>query len=124
MARTKWLVWFLAAGLLPAGLLFQATVPDTFAVQCLFRRLFSIPCPTCGTTRAVRLLFAAEWREAFLMQPLVLAGPGYILVTAGIFRLWKRGSPAVKRRLFTGVAAVLLAVNWVYLIVENGGGTQ
>jgi disulfide bond formation protein DsbB len=121
MARTKWLVWFVAAGLLLAGLIFQVTVPDTFAVQCLFQRLFLIPCPTCGTTRAIRLLFAADWREAFLMQPLVFVGPGFILAAAGVFRLWKRGRPAVKCRLLIGTAAVLLAVNWVYLIVVNRG---
>jgi hypothetical protein len=124
MAGTKWPIWLLLAGLLLAGILFQVTVPEVFAVQCPFHCLFSIPCPTCGMTRAVRLLFRAEWREAFLMQPLVFAGPGFILLAAGVWRLWKHGNPVFKRRLLIGTAAVLLAVNWFYLIVKSGEGTQ
>ena len=37
---------------------------------CLTRYIFHIPCPSCGTTRAVRAAFHGEWLESLCFNPL------------------------------------------------------
>ena len=40
--------------------------------SCPIYRIFGIPCPTCGVTRAYILFFSGRFYEAFLMHPLFL----------------------------------------------------
>ena len=37
---------------------------------CFFKSLTGYPCPTCGTTRSVKLLFDGDLAGAFLMNPI------------------------------------------------------
>jgi len=112
----------LLTGLLLAGFMIQMMMPDELAIRCLFQRLLSQPCPTCGMTRAGRLLFDAEWRAALVMQPLILIGPVFVVIATGVWRFWKRVAPAMKCCCLIGAAAVLLVLNWIYLIVHRGVG--
>ncbi len=43
---------------------------DPAASICLTRRLFHLPCPTCGMTRAFALLAKGEWSSALTLHPL------------------------------------------------------
>jgi hypothetical protein len=43
--------------------------------ECLFKRAFSIPCPTCGMTRAVKSLLKFDLKGAFFYHPLVFTLP-------------------------------------------------
>ena len=94
-----------------AGLIYQLFVPEQFAVHCLFKRLFSIPCPTCGMTRAFQRLLALDLPGAFLMQPLVLIVPLFLLLSLFISKH--------KGRVLFGSACVILTVNWIYLLTMN-----
>ncbi|HET9211870.1 MAG TPA: DUF2752 domain-containing protein [Thermoanaerobaculia bacterium] len=65
--------WLLAGLAGAAGLaLLHAWHPsnDPATVLCLSRRLFHLPCPGCGLTRAFALLAKGEWRAALGMHPL------------------------------------------------------
>ena len=94
----------------------QVFIPEPFAVHCLFQDLFSIPCPTCGMTRAIQRMLALDFQGAFLTQPLVLLAPLFILCA---ILLLKQGGSAAKGRVLVSSAVVILAVNWIYLIVVN-----
>lgn len=43
---------------------------DPAVALCLSRRLFHLPCPTCGMTRAFALLAKGEWSAAVTLHPL------------------------------------------------------
>ncbi len=54
---------------------------------CLFRDLTGLPCPGCGLTRALALLFLGDWRAALFLHPLspfVFAG----LLIVGVGAFW------------------------------------
>jgi uncharacterized protein DUF2752 len=66
-------LWVLAglAGL--AGLaIFHVWIPsgDPAAAVCLLRRLFHLPCPGCGMTRAFAALAKGDWSAAVTLHPL------------------------------------------------------
>jgi hypothetical protein len=88
---------------------------DPATALCLSRRLFHLPCPACGMTRAFALLAKGEWRAALTLHPLapVLAleaslawlAWGLALATRRPFRL-----PVPMDALLLGHAAVLAAL--------------
>jgi hypothetical protein len=66
-------LWLLAGLAGAAGLaLLHVWHPsnDPAAAICLSRRLFHLPCPSCGLTRAFALLAKGEWGAALGMHPL------------------------------------------------------
>ena len=68
--RRAWLLaGFLgAAGL--AGLHVWTPSDDPATAICLTRRLFHLPCPTCGMTRAFAALAKGDWSAAVRAHPL------------------------------------------------------
>jgi hypothetical protein len=111
-------LWLLAglAGLVGVAVLHVWTPSnDPATALCLSRRLFHLPCPGCGMTRAFALLAKGEWRAAFTLHPLapVLAleatlgwlGWGAALAVRRPFHL-----PAWTDSLVLGHAAVLIAL--------------
>lgn len=94
---------------------------------CNMQQWLGLPCPTCGTSRTIRHLFAGEIWPAVQMSPgavlgLILAG-GFTLyaVTVVAFKL-PRLRVAMKPRtrfwLLIG-ACTLLAANWVYVAIQQ-----
>ena len=92
---------------------------------CPLRRFLGIPCPTCGTTRAVAALFRGNVREALALNPLTATllciGPPLLGVHALV-----RGVAATRsllqrlsgNRLFWWAVALLAAANWAYLLTK------
>ena len=105
------LVWALAA--LPAALRWQ---------QCGFARMFHIPCPGCGMTRAVTLLMAGDWRGSLHMHPLALpvlaAGATFALAT--VWTTYLYGWPLVHKSRLGRAALVGLAVAYAASIILWG----
>jgi len=67
-ARTWWLAGLVGlAGL--AVLHFWVPSNDPAQAICLSRRLFHIPCPGCGLTRAFAHLAKGEWAAAVTLHP-------------------------------------------------------
>jgi hypothetical protein len=93
---------------------------------CVFKALTGWPCPTCGATRALGLLFRGDLPGAFRMSPLATLVAAALLVWGlADLALMPRGrafavelspSLAVPAR-----AAALLALlgNWAYLIAAG-----
>lgn len=90
---------------------------------CTFKVLTRLPCPTCGSTRAVGRLFALDLAGAFAMNPLTTLAAGLIgaWAVADLVLLPGRKALAIdveprlalRLRVATVVAFLL---NWVYLI--------
>lgn len=93
------------------------------APDCMFKRLTGIPCPTCGSTRAVLYLSHGDIATAFFMNPitalLVITAVVYFfysLVTLvfGLPRIILTLSDKEKNIVRIGVVLLLL-VQWSYL---------
>jgi len=102
------LVW--AAAALPAALRWQ---------QCGFARMFHIPCPGCGMTRAVMLLMAGDWRGSLHMHPLALpvlaAGATFALAT--VWTTYVHGWPMVHKSRLGRASLVGLGVAYAASII-------
>jgi Protein of unknown function (DUF2752) len=73
MASPAARLWLLTglAGLAGLALLhFWVPSGDAASAICLSRRLFHLPCPGCGMTRAFAHLAKGEWSAALLDHPL------------------------------------------------------
>jgi hypothetical protein len=98
-------------------------LPFTF---CLFKGLTGLPCPTCGSTRALARLFALDPAGALAMNP-------FTTVVAGVVAAWAAADLALLPRrqaldleVAPRVAAVaraaalaLFLANWVYLVAAG-----
>ena len=89
----KWMILALCAALV--------ALLAISGIGCPFYRLFGIPCPGCGMTRAffacLRLDFAAAWRY----HPMVFSLP-YLLAL-----FWRDGAVFADRRWNIGVFALV-----------------
>ena len=92
---------------------------------CVFRNLTSVPCPTCGTTRAV--LAAAEGRmlDALLCNPFVTAaltvGLAWLVLRLGFGRAVHFTAPRPWKRAMWIALIALFLVNWAYVIWRDQG---
>jgi hypothetical protein len=94
--------------------------------QCWLRKFTGLPCPTCGCTRSLLAWAQLDPGQAFFFNPL------FCLLCAGVLlwpvvaafeeisgREWlSRAWARVPRRRAWQVAAVLAALNWLYLCLR------
>lgn len=97
-----------AAGIAVYGLLLAA------GMQCPFRAVLRIPCPTCGMTRSAAALLQGNWQAFWQNNPgVVLALPAVFLALHWNSRLFARWNLSAKRLV---LLAGCLAVSVVYLL--------
>mgnify|MGYP003246067183 FL=1 len=98
---------------------------------CLFKQFFHIPCPACGSTRALIALCQGHWKESLLLNPngvllavLMLLVPGWILLDIikgkdSFFRfyLWV-GRIFIRKRIFI-IFLFLVLINWCWNIYKG-----
>jgi hypothetical protein len=97
---------------------------------CLFRRVTGIPCPSCGTTRALHSLFNGNFSEALLLNPI-----GYILALAiiclppwmlydlifkkeSLLKFYKSFEKFFLNNVVMITAIILLIANWIWNIIK------
>ena len=92
-------------------------------VLCPLKRYTGVPCPTCGSTRALVLALRGDFVGAFDFQPLVmtlavLAGPVTLAawLSSGVRRFLRS---VCRHPLAWVLAGLALAANWVYVIVHG-----
>jgi hypothetical protein len=109
-----------ALALVPYWRTLSSTLP-----LCPMRSLSGLPCPTCGTTRAVASAVGGRWLDAVLYNPLVtlaaiafvvigLAAPAWVRLGGRVPDL--RTAPSIRLRI---AIASGLAGNWLYLIARG-----
>ena len=95
---------------------------------CFTHTLTGLPCPGCGSYRALCLFTAGRWLDSWHMQPLItLLYSTVILLSAAAWIAWLFRLPAPALRSLTrrehallaaGAAAAVL-LNWLYLLAER-----
>ena len=117
------LAWVLAAGALSACALAPVLpVLARFAPVCPFHALTGVPCPGCGSTRAVLALFRGDVAAAFGFNPLAATALAAGIVGGLLAPLWVLGggplpalAPVLPARTRVALGALLI-VNWAYLV--------
>ena len=97
---------------------------------CLTRYLFHIPCPSCGTTRAVLAFFHGEWMNSLYYNPLgIIMGILMVVVPIWIVVDLLTGSSSLlkdyhitetKLRSWPYALAGIMAllINWIWNLVK------
>ena len=98
---------------------------------CLFKRIYHIPCPACGSTRAVIELLHGNLKESFLLNPngiilvvLMVSVPLWLIADLcrrgdSFYRFyqWVEGLLSRKSVLILFILIVLL--NWLWNIYKG-----
>lgn len=93
---------------------------------CLFKSLSGLPCPTCGSTRAVGCLVHLDVAGAIAMNPLATVAMGLVAIWSLCdFGLLTRGRALdveIARplgRIVRVLALAMVAANWLYLVAAG-----
>jgi len=84
-----------------------------FHISCPFRFFTGIPCPACGTTRALLALTRLDFSESIFYNPAALAVVALVMVFAHAKTLRRKLS---KRTINTVMFILVFVVLLVYLI--------
>lgn len=95
------------------------------APGCAFRAHVGVPCPTCGSTRAVVYLSHGEIVSAFCMNPMIvsIAAVALLLLLYGlvtlVFDIPRIGVILCEKEKgrIRVMAVLLLLLNWLYLVI-------
>jgi len=93
---------------------------------CVFKGLTGLPCPTCGSTRALGRLFALDFAGALAMNPfttlVAVLVAGWAVADLALLPRRRALGLEVPKRLGFALrvgALVLVLANWVYLIAAG-----
>ena len=93
--------------------------------RCTFRRVTDLPCPSCGATRATLAVVRGHPVQALGFNPLFCVVATAAAAVLGLRVLGGRGVSVRLstggRRLAWGLAAIVVTVNWAYVIWRDGG---
>ncbi len=98
---------------------------------CFFKELFGIPCPSCGTTRALIELTKGNVCSSLLINPLALVALplglllqinviiDYIMNKDSSYRLFLYLEMKIKTKVILIFFIVLILSNWIWNIFKN-----
>jgi len=98
------------------------------AEMCLFKQLTNIPCPSCGSTRAVLSLLQGNFLNAFLFNPfgyiiflILLIVPFWIIfdvitTKATLYRFYRNSESLIKQKLIAIPLIFIVILNWIWNI--------
>lgn len=122
VAGYAWLSWNIVEG----------TASDDVPTPCIVKHATGIPCPSCGTTRAVVELTRGNVVQSLLINPFgILAAAALFLLPLWIFtdriknndsffRFYRWIEKVFSERRWVSVPAVLLVIaNWIWNISKG-----
>ena len=98
---------------------------------CVFKRVTSLPCPSCGTTRAVSYLFNGEIVKSLFLNPfgiivavIMVVSPGWILwdVIAkrqSFYNFYIKTESIIRKKEIAIPLIILVILNWVWNIYKH-----
>ena len=84
-----------------------------FKLSCPFLFLTGIPCPFCGTLRAVRAAIGLQWAEAFGYNPLF-----FLVIGVFVIDILQDFMPSKVKSVGVPCIALILFVNWLLLLLR------
>ncbi len=98
---------------------------------CLFKRITSIACPSCGTTRSVMLLFQGNITDSFFINPfgwviatIMLAAPFWILTdlirqSYSLLNAYRAIEHWLQKRWPAIIFVSIVIMNWIWNIYKG-----
>jgi len=87
---------------------------------CLVKRASDMPCPTCGSTRAVKHILAGDLLQALMSNPFVVIIGGLVALWCLVHIVFRRSIQlnvnTRSRRIMWMILIAAFLLNWVYLI--------
>jgi hypothetical protein len=117
-------------GYLFIGYLFHIGFPynDQDLNVCLFKRITTLPCPSCGATHSIMYLIHGDFNRAFMENPLgiilaicLLVFPLWVLFDwikskDNFFLFYKRIETLFRMKTVAIPAIAMLLINWIWNI--------
>lgn len=98
---------------------------------CLVKQLLTIPCPACGTTRAIVYLIRGNYVKALWMNPLGFV----VIIIMAVLPIWitydvltKKNSLYIfyyqlpnylKKTTLANLLIILIIINWIWNIIKS-----
>jgi hypothetical protein len=133
MNRNKLYGLLLIACFLGYGYLYYKTfgIEDETVQVCLIKNVTGYPCPSCGTTRAVLLLFEGNLLDSFLLNPfgilvvfIMTVIPLWIIIDvlqkkARFFNAYKKVESIIQKPWIALILIFLVLFNWIWNIYKQ-----
>lgn len=123
-------LWAAAGGYLWLGYtLFQGSSGGPGV--CLIKEVTGVPCPSCGTTRAIEALAHGNLQASFLLNPfgllvfaLMMVIPVWVVVDlltgrTTFYRAYLLSEQILRRKYIAIPLAILVLLNWVWNIMKG-----
>jgi hypothetical protein len=98
---------------------------------CIIKNVTGYPCPSCGTTRAVTLLFEGKIKESLLLNPFGIL----VAVVMTVFPIWvladiflkkatfyneyKKSEAIIRKPAIATILILLVLLNWIWNLYKN-----
>jgi hypothetical protein len=136
MTKNKLYTLILAACFFGFGWLFFLKFIDVKKLDldltiCLFKRITNLPCPSCGTTRAVSSLFNGEILKSLYLNPfgiivavIMLVSPFWIILDfiqreQSFFDFYCKIEKFLKKKEIAISLIVLVIFNWIWNLYKH-----
>lgn len=98
---------------------------------CMIKGVTGYPCPSCGTTRAVRLLLQGKITESILLNPfgmivavIMTVFPLWVLIDIVLkkdtfFRWYKKTEATIRKPWLAVILISLVLLNWIWNIYKH-----
>jgi len=98
---------------------------------CIFKNVTGIPCPSCGTTRAMQLILQGKIIESLCMNPfgiivavLMTVAPFWILYDVIVQKesflfFYKKSEETIRIKWLSLVLIILVVINWIWNIYKG-----
>ena len=98
---------------------------------CIFKNLTSLPCPSCGTTRALALILNGQVADALEMNPMgIVTTLLFAICFSSVLRdsllgrtdflvLWNKSEQLLKKKYLYLPLTGLILINWCWSIAKG-----
>jgi hypothetical protein len=109
----------------------QNEIHSSQMTVCFIKKTTNVPCPSCGTTRAVMYLFQGEIQTAILTNPfgilvglIMLVSPVWIVLDYyqkkdTFFQFYKKSEQFIRRKWIAAFLVILALLNWYWNIKKG-----
>lgn len=132
MNRNKLYIFLLIIiGLGYGWLIYSNNVQTAKSIGCLFKKVTTYPCPSCGTTRAVEQLFQGNFYQAIELNPFgIIVGVAMLVIpvwigidlskkTSSFYAFYKATERYISKKPIALILLLLVVLNWYWNIKKN-----
>lgn len=125
------LACFVGYGWLCFSLKHQHEIQNNEFSVCFFKNVTNIPCPSCGTTRAVMEISKGEISKSILLNPfgiivaiIMLICPfwiayDYLSKKDSFYQFYRKSEEILRRKKVYIPLLILVLLNWIWNINKN-----